>query len=201
MLGRTRTSESHASRLRRKLNTDEDRYVVNVWGVVRGVAGIVGRWRQVALRLGFRAPLRLALRSRFTTFGHGLGTSGVGHVPTLDKLRHDPRDVSKFGRFLVQVAPQPLHRRTLVLRRLLLRIEVDELSARPRTGRAACRGPLPPPPKGSRSSAHAAELRTGGPPRSRTYVRTYRGKSIDNPLLRTRWCGPCARTRYRPSVS
>jgi DNA-binding response OmpR family regulator len=33
-LGRTRTLESHASRLRRKLNVDEnDRYVVNVWGV------------------------------------------------------------------------------------------------------------------------------------------------------------------------
>jgi DNA-binding response OmpR family regulator len=33
-LGRTRTLESHASRLRRKLNlSGEDRYVVNVWGV------------------------------------------------------------------------------------------------------------------------------------------------------------------------
>lgn len=33
-LGRTRTLESHASRLRRKLNlTDDDRYIVNVWGV------------------------------------------------------------------------------------------------------------------------------------------------------------------------
>jgi DNA-binding response OmpR family regulator len=33
-LGRTRTLESHASRLRRKLNVSEtDRYVVNVWGV------------------------------------------------------------------------------------------------------------------------------------------------------------------------
>jgi DNA-binding response OmpR family regulator len=33
-LGRTRTLESHASRLRRKLNLSEsDRYVVNVWGV------------------------------------------------------------------------------------------------------------------------------------------------------------------------
>ena len=33
-LGRTRTLESHASRLRRKLNvTEADRYVVNVWGV------------------------------------------------------------------------------------------------------------------------------------------------------------------------
>ena len=33
-LGRTRTLESHASRLRRKLNLRvEDRYVVNVWGV------------------------------------------------------------------------------------------------------------------------------------------------------------------------
>lgn len=33
-LGRTRTLESHASRLRRKLNLKEaDRYIVNVWGV------------------------------------------------------------------------------------------------------------------------------------------------------------------------
>ena len=33
-LGRTRTLESHASRLRRKLcDGDDDRYVVNVWGV------------------------------------------------------------------------------------------------------------------------------------------------------------------------
>lgn len=33
-LGRTRTLESHASRLRRKLNvSDADRYIVNVWGV------------------------------------------------------------------------------------------------------------------------------------------------------------------------
>jgi DNA-binding response OmpR family regulator len=33
-LGRTRTLESHASRLRRKLNLSaDDRYVVNVWGV------------------------------------------------------------------------------------------------------------------------------------------------------------------------
>jgi DNA-binding response OmpR family regulator len=33
-LGRTRTLESHASRLRRKLSlTDDDRFVVNVWGV------------------------------------------------------------------------------------------------------------------------------------------------------------------------
>jgi DNA-binding response OmpR family regulator len=33
-LGRTRTLESHASRLRKKLRVDgENRYVVNVWGV------------------------------------------------------------------------------------------------------------------------------------------------------------------------
>jgi DNA-binding response OmpR family regulator len=33
-LGRTRTLESHASRLRRKLNVGaNDHYVVNVWGV------------------------------------------------------------------------------------------------------------------------------------------------------------------------
>jgi len=32
-LGRTRTLDSHASRLRRKLDPDAGRYVVNVWGV------------------------------------------------------------------------------------------------------------------------------------------------------------------------
>jgi DNA-binding response OmpR family regulator len=32
-LGRTRTLDSHASRLRRKLDPDGGRYVVNVWGV------------------------------------------------------------------------------------------------------------------------------------------------------------------------
>jgi DNA-binding response OmpR family regulator len=34
LLGRTRTLESHASRVRKKLRvTDGDRFVVNVWGV------------------------------------------------------------------------------------------------------------------------------------------------------------------------
>jgi DNA-binding response OmpR family regulator len=34
LLGRTRTLESHASRIRKKLClTPEDRFVVNVWGV------------------------------------------------------------------------------------------------------------------------------------------------------------------------
>ena len=32
-LGRTRTLDSHASRLRRKLDPEKARYVVNVWGV------------------------------------------------------------------------------------------------------------------------------------------------------------------------
>ena len=34
LLGRTRTLDSHASRLRRKLNRDGDAgYILNVWGV------------------------------------------------------------------------------------------------------------------------------------------------------------------------
>ena len=32
-LGTTRTLDSHACRLRRKLSRDGDRFVVNVWGV------------------------------------------------------------------------------------------------------------------------------------------------------------------------
>ena len=32
-MGRTRTLDSHASRLRRKLDPDGGRFVVNVWGV------------------------------------------------------------------------------------------------------------------------------------------------------------------------
>ncbi len=32
-LGRTRTLDSHASRLRKKLGRTGDRYIVNVWGV------------------------------------------------------------------------------------------------------------------------------------------------------------------------
>jgi DNA-binding response OmpR family regulator len=59
-LGRTRTLESHASRLRRKLNVaDEDRYVVNVWGVARAMGRVVRRWREVASLRHFRASPRL----------------------------------------------------------------------------------------------------------------------------------------------
>jgi len=59
-LGRTRTLESHASRVRKKLCLDpSDTFVVNVWGVLRAVAGRVGAWREVAWLLRFPAPLRL----------------------------------------------------------------------------------------------------------------------------------------------
>lgn len=44
-LGRTRTLDSHASRLRRKLDPDAGRFVKNVWGVgYRLVDGRVERW-------------------------------------------------------------------------------------------------------------------------------------------------------------
>ena len=33
MLGKTRTLDSHASRLRRKLDPEHGRYVINCWGV------------------------------------------------------------------------------------------------------------------------------------------------------------------------
>ncbi len=48
-LGRTRTLDSHASRLRRKLATaTETPYVLNEWGVGRRVAALVGEWRGMA---------------------------------------------------------------------------------------------------------------------------------------------------------
>ena len=46
---RTRTLDSHVSRLRQKLEREpDDRFVVNVWGVGRGVAGDGDLWREVA---------------------------------------------------------------------------------------------------------------------------------------------------------
>jgi DNA-binding response OmpR family regulator len=43
-LGATRTLDSHAFRLRRKLNRNGDRYLVNVWGVgYRLVDGVIDR--------------------------------------------------------------------------------------------------------------------------------------------------------------
>jgi len=77
-LGRTRTLESHASRLRRKLTlSDEDRFIVNVWGVARAVAGVVRTWREVALLRRFRASLRLSEPRGFETFGDFVGTLRV----------------------------------------------------------------------------------------------------------------------------
>src|SRR6478736_7085856 len=59
----TRTLESHASRVRRKLAAAGlPGWVVNVWGVGGGVSGDVGRWREVASFHGFGLLDRLAIR-------------------------------------------------------------------------------------------------------------------------------------------
>ena len=48
-LGYTRTLDSHASRLRRKLARETDTpYVVNEWGVGRRVERVVREWCEVA---------------------------------------------------------------------------------------------------------------------------------------------------------
>ena len=83
-IGRTRTLDSHASRLRRRLaEATETPYVVNAWGVGGGVRPGGGRCREVASLHGFPAGQvprhRIAPRGRSGTFGHGLGTDG--HVP------------------------------------------------------------------------------------------------------------------------
>jgi DNA-binding response OmpR family regulator len=52
-LGKTRTLDSHASRLRRKLNSLADSaYVINVWGLFELVAGDVGIGCKRAPRTG-----------------------------------------------------------------------------------------------------------------------------------------------------
>jgi DNA-binding response OmpR family regulator len=74
-LGRTRTLESHASRLRKKLRlAEDDRFVVNVWGVGRAVAGVVVKWREVASLHRLLPPLRMLEQKPPRPFGHGLGT-------------------------------------------------------------------------------------------------------------------------------
>ena len=66
---RTRTVDSHACRLRRRLAELTDTpYVLNEWGVGGGVASGVGRWREVASLLGFRGSLRMATRPSSGTF-------------------------------------------------------------------------------------------------------------------------------------
>ena len=70
LVGRTRTLDSHASRLRRKLGSvGEGPFVVNVWGVGRGVAAVGRRWRQVAWLHGFRVRRHGVKPPLFSTFG------------------------------------------------------------------------------------------------------------------------------------
>jgi DNA-binding response OmpR family regulator len=72
----TRTLESHASRVRRKLDAAGlPGWVVNVWGVGGGLWGDVGKWRDVASLRGFGFLDRLTIRAASGPFGYGLGTA------------------------------------------------------------------------------------------------------------------------------
>jgi hypothetical protein len=70
-MGRTRTVDSHASRVRRKLAAATDTpYVLNEWGVNRGVVGRVARWCRVA-SLSRSSPLcPMARRAALAAYGH-----------------------------------------------------------------------------------------------------------------------------------
>jgi DNA-binding response OmpR family regulator len=71
----TRTLESHASRVRRKLAAAElPGWIVNVWGVGRRLAADVGEWREVASLHRFRPLDRSTIPPRSAPFRHGLGT-------------------------------------------------------------------------------------------------------------------------------
>jgi DNA-binding response OmpR family regulator len=70
-MGRTRTLDSHASRLRRKIAAVTDTpYVLNEWGVGGPVSGGVGRWREVAWLRAFRPSRCMASRTASASFGH-----------------------------------------------------------------------------------------------------------------------------------
>ena len=76
---RTRTVDSHASRLRRKLEAaGAVDVVVNQWGVGRGVAGSGAYWCEVAWAQGFRHPGHVAKPSRFQGFGPRSGHVAPG---------------------------------------------------------------------------------------------------------------------------
>jgi excisionase family DNA binding protein len=75
---RTRTADSHASRLRRKLDAAGARdVIVNDWGVVGAVASDVRKWREVAWLLSFRASTRMVARCCSETFVDFVGTTGA----------------------------------------------------------------------------------------------------------------------------
>ncbi len=67
----TRTLESHASRVRRKLDAAGlPGWIVNVWGVGRGVSVSDGGWRELVNHARLRAPGLDGFAALSETFGH-----------------------------------------------------------------------------------------------------------------------------------
>jgi hypothetical protein len=71
VVGRTRTLDSHASRLRRRLAEATDTpLVLNIWGVGQGLVLGGGKWSELAFLQRFGAVLRMAAGRISDSFRH-----------------------------------------------------------------------------------------------------------------------------------